>query len=208
MRRLPLLLLILLSLPAPAKEGRLSWALKTNLLSDAALIPDIGVEAFLDGRWSLDGDWHYAWWKNDRKRSYRQTYGGSLCLKKWLGTPRNGTSPSGHHLGIFGRILSYDFENGGQGQMGALPGGALWDRCGWGLGLEYGWSFQMTRKLNVDFSLGAGYIGGTYATYEPVDDHYVWQETSRRRWFGPAKVEISLVWLIGEDNFNSKGGRR
>ena len=37
-----------------------------------------------------------------------------------------------------------------------------------------------------------------------MDDHYVWTSTKMRHWFGPTKLEISLVWLIGNGNFNSK----
>ena len=47
-------------------------------------------------------------------------------------------------------------------------------------------------------------------TYEPDDKFYVWKSTNKLNWFGPTKVEISLVWLIGNGNYNSgkKGGMR
>ena len=45
--------------------------------------------------------------------------------------------------------------------------------------------------------------GGLYKEYEPIDTHYVWQSTKRRRWFGPTWAEVSFVYLLG-----GKGGKR
>lgn len=94
--------------------------------------------------------------------------------------------------------------------MGGRPGGTLWDKAQWGAGVEYGYSLPVSRRINIDFTLGIGYTTGYYHTYRPIDNHYVWQSTNRRRWFGPTKAEISLVWLIGCDNYNrgkaKKGG--
>ena len=51
---------------------------------------------------------------------------------------------------------------------------------------------------------------GEYKEYIPIDECYVWQVTKRRRWFGPTKLEVSLVWLLGRGNVNEgkKGGRQ
>lgn len=40
-------------------------AVKTNLLYDAALVPNVGLEVYLGGGWSVGGDWMYAWWSKD-----------------------------------------------------------------------------------------------------------------------------------------------
>lgn len=106
-------------------------------------------------------------------------------------------------------MLTYDFEFGGKGYMGGRPGGSLWEKSNYGFGLEYGYSLAIGRRLNLDFSLGVGYLGGTYYEYAPMDGHYVWEATKNRRWFGPTKAEVSLVWLLGRGNYNDKkGGRR
>ena len=77
--------------------------------------------------------------------------------------------------------------------MGGKPGGTLWEKMNYAVGLEYGYSLPVARRLNLDFVIGLGYWGGEYHTYDPVDDHYVWKETRQRHWFGPTKAEISLV---------------
>ena len=72
------------------------------------------------------------------------------------------------------------------------------------IGAEYGYSMPVARRLNIDFSLAAGYMGGRYYEYTPLDGHYVWQATKNRKWIGPTKVEVSLVWLLGHGNYNTK----
>lgn len=98
-----------------------------------------------------------------------------------------------------GRV-TYDFELGGKGYLG--------DKWSYGGGVAYGYSLPVGHRFNVDFTLGIGYLGGSYKEYIPLDGHYVWQTTKKRRWFGPTKAGISLVWLIGRGNYNEKKGGR
>lgn len=195
--------------PAAADRKPFYMALKTNLLYDAALIPNLGAEFYVGRGWSVGGSWMYAWWNSDRKHKYWRTYGGELDIRKYFGR-RAGEKPlTGHHLGLYGQMLTYDFELGGKGYMGGRPGGTLWDKMHWGVGLEYGYSLPVGRRLNLDFGIGVGYLGGEYWEYTPQDDHYLWLRTKKRHWFGPTKAEVSLVWLIGRGNSNEKkGGKR
>ena len=183
-------------------------SLKTNLLYDAALVPNIGAEFYVGRRWSLGGSWMYAWWKNDRRHNYWRIYGGEFDVRRYFGRRAAEKPLTGHHVGLYGQMLTYDFERGGKGCLGGKPGGTLWDKMSWGVGLEYGYALPIGRRLNLDFGIGVGYLGGEYWEYKPVGNHYVWQATKHRHWFGPTKVEVSLVWLIGSGNFNRKGGKR
>ena len=191
---------------ATAERKPFYMALKTNLLYDAALVPNLGAEFYVGRGWSVGGSWMYAWWNSDRKHRYWRTYGGELDIRKYFGR-RAGEKPlTGHHLGLYGQMLTYDFELGGKGYMGGRPGGTLWDKMHWGVGLEYGYSLPIGRRLNLDFGIGVGYLGGEYREYTPQDGHYLWQRTKKRHWFGPTKAEVSLVWLIGRGNCNEKKG--
>lgn len=176
-------------------------SLHTNMLYDLALVPNGGVEFYLGRGWSVAGNWMYAWWKSDRKHNYWRIYGGDLAVRKCFGRLAKEKPLTGHHAGVYGGIVTYDFELGGRGYLG--------DRWSWHAGVEYGYALPIARRLNLDFSLGLGYLGGEYKEYLPIDDCYVWQATKRRRWFGPTKAGIALVWLIGHGNENQgKGGRR
>lgn len=193
----------------PASRKPFYMALKTNLLYDAALVPNIGAEFYIGRGWSVGANWMYAWWNNDRRHYYWRIYGGELDIRKYFGRRAKEKPLTGHHLGVYGQMLTYDFETGGKGYMGGIPGGTLWDKMNWGAGLEYGYSLPIGRRLNLDFGIGVGYQGGEYWEYIPIDNCYVWQNTKQRHWFGPTKAEISLVWQIGRGNYNKKkGGKR
>lgn len=174
-------------------------AIKTNLLYDAALVPNVGLEFYLGKGWSVCGDWMHAWWSKDAKHRYWRVYGGELEVRKYFGRKAAEKPLQGHHLGVYAQGLTYDFETGGKGYLSDF---------GYGVGVEYGYSLPVAKRLNIDFGLGVGYGGGKYKVYDPEDGCYVYKETKKRRWFGPTKAEISLVWLLGHGNENKKGGTK
>lgn len=183
--------------------------LKTNMLYDALLVPNIGAEFYLGKNLSIAGQWMYGWWNKNSAHRYWRIYGGEVDLRWWFGKAAHEKPLTGHHLGIYGGALTYDFELGGAGYMGGLPGKSLWDRCNYQAGVEYGYSFPVAKRLNIDFTIGIGYFGGKYIKYEPEGNCYAWKETRMRNWFGPTKAEISLVWLLGCDNYNrSKASKK
>lgn len=171
-------------------------SLQSNLLYDALLIPNAGAEVYLGKNFSLDGNWNYAWWRLDKKHIYWRTYGGDLALRWWFGRDSRIKPLTGHHIGTYGQMISYDFEFG--------KSGVLADRWSWTLGLEYGYSLPIKERLNLDFTIGFGYHWGEFSEYKPIDNHYVWQATKHRQYMGPTKFEISLVWLFGCDNYNKR----
>ena len=168
------------------------------MLYDAALVPNIGLEFHLGSRWAVGANVNYAWWAVNKKHLYWRIYGGELTARKYFGRKRDGYPLSGHHIGVYGQVASYDFELGARGFMSNFSYGA---------GVDYGYSFPIAKSLNLDLSIGFGYIGGKYKVYEPIDECYVWKENRLRNYIGPSKAEISLVWLIGK-NKSKKGGRR
>ena len=184
-------------------------AFKTNLLYDLLLVPEIGVEyGFADG-WSVGCGWMYGWWKKGSKHRYWRAYGGYATLRRYFGQRPSESPLSGHHVGVYAQLLTYDIEFGGKGYMGGRPGGSLWDKAHYGIGVEYGYSLPITRSLNLDLSIGVGYLGGTYYEYTPMNGHYVWDATKSRHWFGPTKAEVSLVWLFDASVLGlRKGGCR
>ena len=183
----------------PEPERRYLFALRTNLLYDVVLIPNIGLELSLGKRWTIGADWFYTWFSSDNHHRYWQAYGGYLTLRRYFGRGSNLEAQSsnftGHHLGIYGLGMTYDVEWGGRGYQAA--------RFGFGGGVEYGYSASLSRCLKLDFTLGVGFQDGEYKEYDPIDDHYVWQSTHKRHWWGPTKAEVSLKWLLGK-----KGGDR
>lgn len=177
-------------------------ALRTNLLYDALVVPNIGLEVALPMHFTIAFDWIATWIKSDAKHLYWQGYGGYLTLRYYFGKAANEYPFIGHHVGIYGDLLTYDIEFGGQGYQAWKPG--------FGGGVEYGYSLPVGHDLCIDFNIGVGYQGGQYEVYQPANDgtgHYVWQATRKRRWFGPTKAEISLKWMISPVEKKKKGGQ-
>lgn len=171
-------------------------AAKNNMLYDLVLVPNVGVELYLGNNISLAGNWMYAWWSKYDVHWFWKTYGGDLGVRYWFGKAAAEKPLQGHHVGLYGQIITYDFELGQRGYLG--------DRWTYGAGVEYGYSFPIAHRLNLDLNLGLGLLYGEFKEYLPIDGHYVWQSTKLRQWVGPTKGEISLVWLLGRGNENSK----
>ena len=182
-----------------AKKHHIGFGIKTNMLFDIALTPNIGIVVQLDKKWAIGATWHHAWWSLKASHHYWRVYGGELDIRRYFGKRAEEREFSGHHIGLYAQGFTYDIEAGGRGQISKLS---------YGGGLEYGYSLPVGRTLNIDFGIGFGYIGGEYKVYEPEDGCYVWQETRGRHFYGPTKAEISLTWNIGAAIRGRKGGVR
>ena len=173
------------------------FALKSNLLYDALLVPNLSLEASIGSGWTLGAGGMFAWWSKDAKHRYWRIYGGDLEIRKYFGTLSKSKPLQGHHLGIYGDFLTYDFEFGAKGYQ---------SKATYAAGIKYGYSHPIANRLNLDFALGIGYLHSNYKTYVPRDGCYVYQETKKQKWLGPTQAEISLVWLLGKGNTNKKKG--
>ena len=201
---LVIIVLFLLAIPAvSAQESRKEeacepfFSVRTNALYDLAAVPNLGVEVRVGRRFTVKADWMYAWWYSDARHWYWQTYGGYFGFRQYFGRRSKESPFTGHHIGAYGLAMTYDVEWGGRGYQAA--------RWGFGGGVEYGYSFPISKRFNIDVSLGVGYQDGEYKTYDPIDGHYVWQGTYLRHWYGPTKAEVSLVWVLGRSK--KEGGR-
>ena len=164
--------------------------LRTNLLYDAALLPNLGLEYGVSPKVSVVLNAGGNWIKNDHKHWYWRVLTADVEGRYWLGKRPcyMGFQHKGHHVGIYGAVYRYDIELGGKGQMGDFA---------YGGGFSYGYSFPIGRRLSLDMALGVGYIGGKYKEYEPQDNCYVWLADKQRHYFGPTKAEVTLVWHLG-----------
>lgn len=170
-------------------------AIKTNLIHDALLTPDLGVELSIARRFSfsLSGSW--AWWSRESSHRYWRIYGGNARMSMWLGDLRSRRALSGHHLGLYASAYTYDFEFGGKGRQASGPT--------YSTGVVYGYSIPLNQRLNLDISASIGYIHGDITEYHPRCGKYSCTSLKRLRYFGPSALEISLVWFPGRNSKNS-----
>lgn len=170
-------------------------AVKTNLLYDAALLPDIEVEWRINNNWSLALEGGVAWWgKYSNEKSYRLAM-VSPEVKRWFFTrgPWHGL-----YVGLFGGAGLYDFEKTSKGYRGE---GAMG-------GLSVGYMWPVSRCLSLEAALGGGYLYTRYKEYTPIGDHHVYQRTKNLNYFGPLKVKFALVWRLWNVNKTARVNAR
>lgn len=172
------------------------FALSTNMLYDAALVPNLGATIGLGWDNLLSVNWMHAWWSNSSTHRFWRIYGGDIEFSRYIGHCSSSSTLTGHHIGPYFSILSYDI------QRGRNHNGYQSDNLTYAVGISYGYSIPIARQFNIDFSIGLGYQWGKYKKHRPIDSHDVWQSTHNRRWLGPTRLSISLVWLIN----TGKGG--
>ena len=173
-------------------------ALKTNLLFDAALAPNVEVELPLrDRRWSVMAECWFPWYVwHHNSRAYQLLYVGAEG-RRWLGDRRRHDPLEGHFVGFFAGGGKYDFEWDSEGYQGEFYLMA---------GLSYGYAKRLNRRLRLEFNIGVGFLQTEYRHYVGVenDRFLVWQNDGRYTWLGPTKAKVSLVWLLPLQ----KGGAR
>ena len=177
-------------------------ALKTNLLFDAALMPNVEIEVPVGKRWSVNGEYAFPWWQFDRGKYCMQVLMGGLEGRYWLGSRKSGEDRevlTGHFLGLYAGGGKYDLQWGEKGYQGKFFIAAP---------VSYGWATRIARHLHLEFNIGIGLLRTDYRHYHARDNYQtlLWQENGKYTWFGPTKAKISLVWLLNRRV--KKGGSR
>lgn len=179
-------------------KGRFVMAVKTNLLYDAALLPNLAIEIPFghNYNWSAEIEGNWSWW-NTNAGSYRyhriQMAGASL--RRWFGN-KTGRPLNGWYVGAYTYGGTYDVrlftrKNSDKGQL------SNWSYSG---GLTAGYAMRIAKRFNLEFGLSAGYFGGKYYKYDVSDCQgctFPKRSTHNRNYLGPTKASVSLVWLIG-----------
>ncbi|MDE6769689.1 MAG: DUF3575 domain-containing protein [Muribaculaceae bacterium] len=170
-------------------------ALKTNLLSDAALNPNIGVEIGLAPRWTLDVSGQLNLW----------TVGNGHKWRHWLVQPEARywfcQRFAGHFLGVHAlggqynlgkldlpfKFLGTDFRN-------------LKDRRyeGWGVGagVAYGYAWPVSRHWNIEAEFGFGWIWTKNDAYPCAECGTRLLKGKVHNYVGPTKLALNLEYVF------------
>lgn len=183
---------LLLAAVAPCARAQKA-ALKTNIVSDALLSPNVGLEVGVAPKWTINASGQLNLW----------TVNGHKW-RHWLVQPEVRYwfchRFQGHFLGLH--------AVGGEFNMGNIDNGIrflgtdlsrLKDRRyeGWGAGagVGYGYDWVINRHWNLEAEIGIGWIHARY-------DEYPCTECGRRlgsghhNYFGPTKAAINLEYVF------------
>ncbi len=191
-------------LPPPTKQlyirDTLVFAFKTNLLYDAITALNFEMELPIGNHWSIAVEDVFPWWEKGNKYCLQMWEMGAEA-RYWFSNNKYYVNKlRGHFLGAYAMSSRFDFQHD-------------WDICYqgeyWSVGLTYGYSLKLTRHLNMEFSISAGWLSSSYRHYYPADDYsLLWRDKSkmgRIGYFGPTKLKIALVWPM-RIPYKKKGG--
>lgn len=193
-RTVYLWILLLASACIPHKAQAQDVALKTNLISDAALSPNLGIEFGLAPKWSLDisGQGNF-WTVNNHK------------WKHWLVQPeaRYWTCRrfAGHFLGIHALGGQYNVGNIDLdlNMLGTDFRKLRHQRVqGWaaGAGIAYGYAWPVHPHWNIEAEVGFGWVYTRYDSY-PCNTCGTKIDNDRvHNYVGPTKAALNIVYLF------------
>lgn len=167
--------------------------IKTNILPDAALSPNLGVEFKLAKKWSLDltGELNL-WTINDHK------------WKHWLAQPEARywfCEPFvKHFIGIHaigGQYNAGNIKNGITFLGTPFKNLSDYRYEGWaaGGGIAYGYALPLAKHFNMEFEIGIGYVYLKYKKYSCAECSHKLGD-GHHNYYGPTKAAINLVYIF------------
>ncbi|WP_018027707.1 DUF3575 domain-containing protein [Porphyromonas somerae] len=169
-------------------EVRRSWlSVRSNTLADIAMVPNLGLEAFIGEHWSWELSGYGAWWSKPKANFCWRLKGLESEVKYWLGQREQGGK--GHHIGLYTQLFDYDFQMGGRGVLG--------DRTHFGLGVAYGYAWSLGKQWTLEGTIGIGYLHGTFKQYgKQTNGCFPWVTTKQLDFVGPTKLSLSIVYRL------------
>lgn len=169
-------------------------SLKTNLLYDAILSPNLGVEIGLSRKltldlsgncnlWSVEGHTWKHWQVQPELRYWicQRFAGHFVGLETHVGQYNVGNIDFGlNFLGTDFRKLKDARYQGWQG----------------GLGLTYGYAWMIARHWNAEAELGLGYSYTKYDAYPCASCGTIFEAGKSHNYFGVTKAQIAIAYIF------------
>lgn len=167
-------------------------ALKTNMLSDVLLTPDIGVEFGLAPKWSLEANFHGVAWNygENRFRHWQAIPEARLWLCQKF---------HGHFFGLHGIVGQYNLGNiGSDFPLLNLKDLAKKRYEGWmaGAGISYGYDWLLSRHWNLEAMIGIGWIHTWSDVYPCAKCGNKIDDNLQRDYFGPTRLALNIEYLF------------
>ncbi|MCG0155424.1 DUF3575 domain-containing protein [Phocaeicola vulgatus] len=192
-RVLLLLMIVVFSFPQELYSQKV--AVKSNLLSDFWLNPNLGLEVGLAPKWTLEVDGQFNAWtlSNDKRWKHWAVQPG---VRYWL-CDRFG----GHY---FGAYLHGGQYNAGGINLNVNFLGTDFRKLentryqGWfvGGGVSYGHAFMLSRHWNLETEIGIGYSYTHYDRFRCAGCGKKIETNKPHHYVGPTKAAINLVYLF------------
>lgn len=168
--------------------------IKTNLLTDVTLNPNLGIDFGLAKHWTLEVDYEINAWNIKNHK-----------LKHWIVSPEARWWYCERWSGSFVALQVL----GGEYNVGNIPGAfnflgqkikRLRDNRyeGWflGAGLGYGYAWPLAKHWNLEFEIAAGYAYMKYDQYKVNSPCDCEAKNQRHDYFGLTKLALTLEYFF------------
>lgn len=192
-RVLLLLMIVVFSFPQELYSQKV--AVKSNLLSDFWLNPNLGLEVGLAPKWTLEVDGQFNAWTLSNNKRWKH-WAVQPGVRYWL-CDRFG----GHYFGAY--------MHGGQYNAGGINVnvnflGTDFRKLentryqGWfvGGGVSYGHAFMLSRHWNLETEIGIGYSYTHYDRFRCAGCGKKIETNKPHHYVGLTKAAINLVYLF------------
>lgn len=169
-------------------------ALKSNLISDALLSPNLGAEFRLSPKWSLDVSGQLNLWSVDGHKWKHWMVQPEA--RYWFCRPFSGHFLGVHaiggeynfgHLGLNFKFLGSDFRKLNTQRYEGWAAGA---------GIAYGYAWPVHPHWNIEAEIGVGWIYTRYDSYPCAECGKKIDSDKPHNYFGPTKAALNIVYLF------------
>ena len=165
------------------------FAVRTNLLYDAFLLPTLGVEWRANRSVGVKLDVSGSYWGNEKGKVQKMWLVSPEVRWYLLDSKRLYVSAGANigeyniYKGMLGSLFSGD--TGYQGKL-------------WNAGVTVGYQLRLNRSLSLDFNLGLGYTRLEYDSFTVSNETRVFKERGKtKNFWGPTQAGVNLIWTIG-----------
>ncbi len=184
-----------LALIGTASAGAGDFAIKTNLLYDAAANVNLGVEGALAPHWSLDvsADLN-AWtirghrWKHWMAQPEVRYWFCEALNGNFIGLELHGGQYNVGNIGFLDfKFLGTDFSRLKKNRY-----------QGWfaGAGITYGHAWMLAKHWNIEAEIGIGWSYTRYDAYPCRKCGSKIADNAHHNYFGPTKAALNLVYVF------------
>jgi len=194
-RKILILIMTLAAVVTVQRVAAQDVGVKTNLVADGLLSPNLAVEVGVAPKWTLELTGEFNGWTLSHERRW----------KHWLAMPEARywlcDRFSGHFFGVE--------AHGGQYNIGGFDG--KWNLLGtdarklkdtryqgWfvGGGITYGYAWILGKHWNLEGEIGIGYSYTRYDRFRCAGCGKKIESGKSHNYVGPTKVAINLVYLF------------
>lgn len=191
-----LLLLAAVAAGFGSRANAQNVALKTNVLSDAFLNPNIGIEIGLAPKWTIEAVGQFNLWKQSHDRQWRH-WALQPEARYWFCDRF-----SGHFIGL--HIHGGQYNIGGIGDFDFSFLGTDFSKLkdyrfqGWfaGAGIAYGYDWILSRHWNIEAEIG---IGWSYTRFDQFRCAGCGKKIATDRphnYYGITRAALNIVYLF------------